>query len=82
VLAAIEKETQKQNITIAKSGGYAVQVGAFSDYKRAKNYATDVKNDVAKKYAAYQVEVEEANNAGGKMYRSVYLITYFLPLRM
>lgn len=70
VLAAIEKETQKQNITIAQSGGYAVQVGAFSDYKRAKNYATDVKNDVAKKYAAYQVEVEEANNAGGKMYRS------------
>lgn len=70
VLAAIEKETQAHNATITSGGGYAVQVGAFSDYKRAKNYATDVKNDVAKHYAAYQVEVEEANNAGGKMYRS------------
>ena len=58
------------NTSPTANGGYAVQVGAFSDYMRAKNYATGVKNDIAKKYAAYKVEVEEANNAGGKMYRS------------
>lgn len=52
------------------NGVYAVQIGAFSDYKRAKNYATGIKNDIAKRFAAYHVEVEEANSAGGIMYRS------------
>ena len=70
VLAAVEKEKSMTTANVASNGGYAVQVGAFSDYKRAKNYAAGIKNDVAKKYAAYQIEVEEANNAGGKMYRS------------
>ena len=51
-------------------GNYAIQIGAFSDYKRAKTYATDVKNDLAKKYAAYAIEVEKANSAGGTMYRT------------
>lgn len=56
--------------TAAHNGGYAIQVGAFSDYKRAKSYATSVKNDLAKKYAVYDVKIEETQVAGGKMYRS------------
>lgn len=62
--------TRKLAENSVKGGDYAVQIGAFSDYKRAKNYATGVKNDVAKNFAAYHVEVEEANSAGGIMYRS------------
>ncbi|MBR1825057.1 MAG: D-alanyl-D-alanine carboxypeptidase [Alphaproteobacteria bacterium] len=56
--------------TTAAKGDYAIQIGAFSDYKRAKSYASDVKNDLAKKYAAYTIEVEKANSAGGTMYRT------------
>lgn len=60
-----------QNPAAAPANGeYAVQIGAFSDYKRAKNYATGINNDIAKQFAAYHVEVEEANSSGGVLYRS------------
>ncbi|MBR3675620.1 MAG: serine hydrolase [Alphaproteobacteria bacterium] len=60
----------KTKQTAAANGGYAVQVGAFSDYARAKSYANSVKNDLAKKYAVYQVKVEETQVGSDKMYRS------------
>lgn len=66
----------KNKITVAStaakisSGKYAVQVGAFSDYKRAKNYALSVKNSLAKKFAVYDIRVEAVNTAEKKMYRS------------
>lgn len=60
----------KTKQTAVQNGGYAVQVGAFSDYARAKSYANSVKNDLAKKYALYQVKIEETQVSGGKMYRS------------
>ncbi len=59
--------TQKSAVS---KGDYAIQIGAFSDYKRAKSYATDVKNNLAQKYAAYTIEVEKANSADGIMYRT------------
>ena len=64
------KLPQQDNVGSSAKGDYAIQIGAFSDYKRAKSYASDIKNDLAKKYAAYTVEVEKANAAGGTMYRS------------
>ena len=56
--------------TPSQSGAYAVQVGAFSDYQRARSYANSVKNDLAKKYAVYTVKVEETKVADKTMYRS------------
>lgn len=69
---------EKQNYKIANtapvnvgSGGkYALQVGAFSDYKKAKNYATSVKNNLAKKYAVYNIKVEQVQTGNGTLYRS------------
>lgn len=52
------------------NGKYALQVGAFSDYKRAKNYAMSVKNSLAKNYAVYNIKVEKVQAASGTMYRS------------
>lgn len=52
------------------NGKYALQVGAFSEYKRAKNYALSVKNNLAKQYAVYNIKVEEVQTGGGTMYRS------------
>jgi D-alanyl-D-alanine carboxypeptidase len=52
------------------TGTFAIQVGAFSDYQRAKSYANSVKNDLAKKYAAYNIKVEETKVADKTMYRS------------
>lgn len=61
------------NSTPAKAvanGKYALQVGAFSDYKRAKNYAASVKNSLAKRYAVYNTKVEKVQTGNGTMYRS------------
>ncbi|MCQ2734568.1 MAG: D-alanyl-D-alanine carboxypeptidase [Alphaproteobacteria bacterium] len=70
--AAATSRTKLQNAVAAsvKSGNYAVQVGSFSDYKRAKNYALSVKNNLAKKFAVHNIKVEKINVAKGIMYRS------------
>lgn len=52
------------------TGAFAIQVGAFSDYQRAKSYANSVKNDLAKKYAVYNIKIEETKVANRTMYRS------------
>ena len=52
------------------NGKYALQVGAFSEYKRAKNYALNVKNSLAKSHAVYGIKVEKVQTGGGTMYRS------------
>lgn len=69
---AVASQAKPQNTQTAsvKSGNYAVQVGSFSDYKRAKNYALGVKNNLAKKFAVYNIKVEKINAAKGTMYRS------------
>ncbi len=56
--------------TPVNNGAYAIQVGAFSDYQRAKNYANSVKNDLAKKHDVYNVKIEEIKVANRTMYRS------------
>ena len=65
--------TAKQQTASAasvRSGSYAVQVGSFSDYKRAKNYAHSVKNNLAKQFAVYNIKVEKVQTTGNTLYRS------------
>lgn len=58
-------------ITFASSNGrYAVQVGSFSDYQRARNYALTVKNKLAKKYAVHDIKVEKVQAESKTVYRS------------
>lgn len=77
--AAAARKTQPQTAAVASAtttatatanGGYAIQVGAFSDYQRARDYANSVKNNLAKKYAVYNIKIEETKVADRTMYRS------------
>ncbi|MBO6290432.1 MAG: D-alanyl-D-alanine carboxypeptidase, partial [Alphaproteobacteria bacterium] len=70
---AAPKAPAQKSATVAQvvqNGKYAVQVGSFSNYKRAKNYALSVKNNLAKKFAVHHIAVEKVNSTNGTMYRS------------
>lgn len=54
----------------SSNGRYAVQVGSFSDYQRARNYALTVKNKLAKTYAVHDIKVEKVQAASKTVYRS------------
>lgn len=56
--------------TTSSSGNYALQVGSFSDYQRAKNYAISIKNKLARKYAVYNIKVEKVQTDNKTVYRS------------
>lgn len=57
-------------VASVQSGSYAIQIGSFSNYKRAKNYAVSIKNDLAKQFAVHNIAIEKINAANGVMYRS------------
>lgn len=59
----------KQYATVS-NGKYALQVGSFSDYTRAKNYALQIKNKIAKTYAVHDIMVEKVSSPKGELYRS------------
>ncbi|MBP5352641.1 MAG: D-alanyl-D-alanine carboxypeptidase, partial [Alphaproteobacteria bacterium] len=60
-----------QTSAMAKSGGgYGIQVGSFSDYKRAQNHASSIKNKLAQNYGAAKPEVEKVSVSQGSLYRS------------
>lgn len=59
-----------QIASVVSNGRYAVQVGSFSDYKRARNYALTVKNKLSKKYAVYDIKVEKVEADSRTVYRS------------
>lgn len=63
-------QTKRQYATATTSGKYAVQIGSFSNYNRAKNYALQVKNKIARKYAVHDIKVEKVAANNGTLYRS------------
>lgn len=65
----IKSSSVKQYASIT-NGKYALQVGSFSDYSRAKNYALQIKNKIAKKYAIHDIMVEKISSPKGELYRS------------
>lgn len=72
-LAKAQNKTAVKATQIASAvsnGRYAVQVGSFSDYQRARNYALTVKNKLAKKYAVHDIKVEKVQAASKTVYRS------------
>lgn len=72
-LAKAQNKTAVKATQIASAvsnGRYAVQVGSFTDYQRARNYALTVKNKLAKKYAVHDIKVEKVQAASKTVYRS------------
>ena len=60
----------KKHYAAVSNGKYALQIGSFSDYSRAKNYALKVKNNIAKVYAVHDIMVEKISSPKGDLYRS------------
>ena len=69
ITAATQKTIRQPSYNVS-GGKYAVQVGSFSDYNRAKNYAAATKNNLAKKFAVYNTNVEKIRAGNKIMYRS------------
>ena len=69
-MASVASKPASVSAPAVANGKYALQVGAFSEYKRAKNYALSVKNSLAKSHAVYDIKVEKVQTGGGTMYRS------------
>ena len=72
-LAKAQNKTAVKPTQVAaavSNGRYAVQVGSFSDYQRARNYALTVKNKLAKKYAVHDIRVEKVQAESKTVYRS------------
>ncbi|MDO4161898.1 MAG: serine hydrolase [Pseudomonadota bacterium] len=63
-------QTTKMAAASRTSGRYAVQVGSFSDYKRARNYALTIKNKLAKRYPVHDIKVEKVQAENRTVYRS------------
>ena len=61
---------EKQVAVKKDNGSYAVQVGSFTEYKRAHNHAVSTKNMLVKKFAVRETEVEKVAAGRGYMYRS------------
>ena len=47
-----------------------MQVGSFSDYNRARNYAVQIKNKIAGNYAVHDIMVEKVASPKGELFRS------------
>ncbi len=63
-------KTPAKHYAAVSNGKYALQIGSFSDYNRAKNYAVKIKNNIAKTYAVHDIMVEKISSPKGDLYRS------------
>lgn len=68
--AAPQKSAPVALASAHSNGKFAVQVGSFSDYQRARNYALSVKNKLAKHYPVYDIRVEKVDSGAKTVYRS------------
>lgn len=68
--SAVKPVAKTKQYAAVTNGKYALQIGSFSDYNRAKNYAVQVKNKIAKSYAVHDIMVEKVSSPKGELYRS------------
>ena len=68
--SAVNPVAKTKQYAAVTNGKYALQIGSFSDYNRAKNYAVQVKNKIAKSYAVHDIMVEKVSSPKGELYRS------------
>lgn len=71
----IKSENKIQQIANAKPENapeetYGIQVGAFSNYTKARNYALKIKQEVSRKFSNKNIAVEPIENGAAIVYRS------------
>ena len=55
---------------IQKSGDWGIQVGAFSNYTKARNYALQIQKEIPQKYSDKSIDIEAAQKGAAVVYRS------------
>lgn len=66
----IVKTAQKDQIPEEAVESWGIQIGAFSNYAKARNYALNIKKEVARKDAGKTVNVEPYQKGAAIIYRS------------
>lgn len=65
-----EEEVQVASAEAPVEDSWGIQVGAFSNYIKARNYALKIKKEVARKYAGKDIDVEPFESGAAIIYRS------------
>ncbi len=68
VAAASTAETDQQEQTLENS--WSIQVGAFSNYAKARHYAQEIKKEIHRQYAHKQIDIEPIQSGAAVIYRS------------
>lgn len=71
----IKSENEIQQVANAKPENapeetFGIQVGAFSNYTKARNYALKIKQEVSRKFSNKNIAVEPTENGAAIVYRS------------
>ena len=64
------KDNQSASETQVAQNSWAIQVGAFSNYAKARNYALSVKKEITQKYRNKDINIEPYQNGSAVIYRS------------
>lgn len=54
----------------SSKGDWAIQIGAFGSYAKAENYAKNIKNKLAGKFAFRNINIDKSVSGGKTVYRS------------
>lgn len=55
---------------IDENSSWGIQVGAFSNYTKARNYALKIKNEVERKFSSKNIDIEAFETGAAVIYRS------------
>lgn len=54
----------------SKGGNWAIQIGSFSNYNKAKGHAQKIKNKLSGKFAVRNTDIEKFTKNGQTLYRA------------
>jgi hypothetical protein len=68
--SSLNEEDDSVSQKIIDEKGWGIQVGAFSNYTKARNYALQIQNELTKKYSDKSIDIEAAEKGSAVVYRS------------
>ena len=70
IFARLEKSPVRFAEKTADNDAYGIQIGAFSNYTKARNYALQVKSEIHKKFKNKNIDIEAVESNSAIVYRS------------
>jgi len=65
-----QKSDQTREPTLKENNNWAIQVGAFSNYAKARNYALHIQKEITKRYKNKNIHIQPYQNGSAVIYRS------------